>query len=140
MDQVTVTESPRWLQNLLTAAGMRPINLIVDITNFVMLETGQPIHAYDIRDIAESTIAVRLAASGETITTLDGQARQLEPTDIVIADGSKAIGIAGVMGGETSEVKDDTTELVIEVAHFHPRYGPQDSQAPWHPLRSVPSL
>ena len=120
VEDVEVTDSPQWLQNLLNNAGMRPINLIVDVTNFVMLETGQPIHAYDIRDIKGSEIIVRLANKNETLTTLDEQKRSLNSNDIVIADKERAIGLAGVMGGADSEVKPDTTAIIIEVAQFDP--------------------
>ena len=100
---------------------MRPINLIVDVTNYVMLESGQPIHAYDIRDVAGGLIQVRRAQDKETLVTLDGQKRTLSSDDLVIADKEKAVGLAGVMGGENSEVKDDTQKIIIEVAHFNPR-------------------
>ena len=119
MKDVSVVDSPTWLQSQLLSAGMRPINLVVDVTNFVMLEYGQPIHAYDLRDIQGATIEVRNAVAKEKIITLDAQERILDHSDIVIADASKAIGIAGVMGGENSEVKTDTSEIIIEVAHFN---------------------
>lgn len=119
LDQIQVKASPLWVQKRLEHAGMRPINLIVDATNYIMLETGQPIHAYDIRDINNNLIKVRRAHEGERFTTLDGSTRQLHEDDIVISDEEQAIGLAGVMGGENSEVKDDTTAIVIEVAHFN---------------------
>ncbi len=112
--------SPTWLQRRVANAGMRPINLIVDATNFVMLETGQPIHAYDERDVQGGLLQVRRAAEGEKLKTLDGQERALTAQDLLIADGNKAVGLAGIMGGENSEVKSDTQNIVIEVAHFHP--------------------
>jgi len=117
---VRAVPSPQWLQSRIQHAGMRPINLIVDATNYVMLESGQPIHAYDERDLQGKKIQVRRAKEGEELTTLDGQKRQLTATDIVIADANKAVGLAGVMGGETSEVKADTANIIIEVAHFNP--------------------
>ncbi|MFW7380375.1 MAG: phenylalanine--tRNA ligase subunit beta [Oligoflexus sp.] len=119
MDKIKVQPSPLWLQKRLENAGMRPINLIVDATNYVMLETGQPIHAYDLRDIQGGVIRVRRAKDKESLTTLDGSQRQLSGLDIVISDAEQAIGLAGVMGGENSEVKTDTTEIIIEVAHFN---------------------
>jgi len=121
VDNVSTACSPLKIRNRLEAAGMRSVNLIVDITNYVMLEYGQPIHAYDVKDIAGQKISVRTANNNEKITTLDGEIRTLETTDILICDNSQAIGIAGVMGGENSEVKDDTSAIVIEVASFNPR-------------------
>lgn len=112
--------SPRWMQKRLEASGMRPINLIVDATNYVLMEYGQPVHAYDARFIRGNVIEVRAAAAGEVLKTLDGQERKLEAGDILICDGSGPIGLAGVMGGASSEVRSDTTELVIEVASFAP--------------------
>jgi phenylalanyl-tRNA synthetase beta chain len=117
---VKALPSPQWLQRRVQHAGMRPINLIVDASNYVMLESGQPIHAYDERDLQGKTIQVRRAKEGEELTTLDGQKRTLVATDIVIADAHKAVGLAGVMGGENSEVKADTQNIIIEVAHFNP--------------------
>ncbi len=121
MSDVSAIPSPQWMQRRLQFAGMRPINLIVDATNYVMLEAGQPIHAYDERDIGGSQLTVRRAKAGETLKTLDGQERTLESSDIVIADAQKAIGIAGVMGGASSEIKEDSKNIVIEVAHFNPQ-------------------
>ncbi|MFC7619055.1 phenylalanine--tRNA ligase subunit beta [Microlunatus sp. GCM10028923] len=109
--------SPRWLTSRLQQAGMRPISLAVDVTNYVMLETGQPLHAYDGAKLA-GPIVVRKARGGETITTLDDVERPLDADDLVITDDSGPIGIAGVMGGETTEVGADTATLVIEAAHF----------------------
>ena len=120
MSDVRAIPSPRWMQARLQHAGMRPINIIVDATNYVMLESGQPIHAYDERDIGGKTLNVRRAKKDESIKTLDGQERKLLATDIVIADASKTIGVAGVMGGANSEIKGDTRNIVIEVAHFNP--------------------
>lgn len=117
---VRAIPSPQWMRSRLLNTGMRPINLLVDATNYVMLESGQPIHAYDERDIGGKTLKVRRAKEGEVIKSLDEQDRKLVATDIVIADAEKAVGIAGVMGGANSEIKDDTKSIVIEVAHFHP--------------------
>ncbi|WP_028593040.1 phenylalanine--tRNA ligase subunit beta [Paenibacillus assamensis] len=115
---VKVGQSPLWLQNRLLAAGVRPINNIVDVTNFVMLEYGQPLHAFDAAQIAGSSIDVRMAREGETLVTLDGQERKLEPHMLVIADAEKAIALAGVMGGENSEVTEATVDIVLESAKF----------------------
>ncbi|HEY4429671.1 MAG TPA: phenylalanine--tRNA ligase subunit beta [Paenibacillus sp.] len=110
--------SPLWIQNRLMAAGIRPINNIVDITNYVMLEYGQPLHAFDADKIQGGEIGVRLAHEGEVLTTLDSQERKLEPHMLVIADGAKAIGLAGVMGGLDTEVTAETVNLVLESAKF----------------------
>ena len=116
---VKVGPSPKWLRQRLRANGVRPINNIVDITNYVMLEYGQPMHAFDYRYVASGKIVVREAVEGETLTTLDGNVRNLKPGMLVIADGDKAIGLAGIMGGENSEIKDDTTTVVFESANFN---------------------
>ncbi len=115
---IRIKESPDWMKQCIKAAGMRPINNIVDITNFVMLETGQPMHAFDLRDIAKNRIIVRNAEQGEKITTLDGNEHELSSEMLVIADGDKPSCIAGVMGGLNSEIKDDTTEILFESAKF----------------------
>ena len=111
--------SPRWMQRRLTMAGMRPISLPVDVTNYVMLEVGQPLHAYDARKLA-GPIRVRKARPGETIVTLDDMARTLSADDLLIADDSGPIGIAGVMGGATTECDPATTDIVLEAAAFDP--------------------
>jgi phenylalanyl-tRNA synthetase beta chain len=111
--------SPRWLARRVQLAGMRPISLAVDITNYVMLELGQPIHAYD-RSALRGTIGVRRAVAGEVLTTLDGVRRDLDPEDLLITDDSGPIGLAGVMGGSTTEIGDDISEIVIEAASFDP--------------------
>ena len=116
---VKVGPSPKWLRQRLRANGVRPINNIVDITNYVMLEYGQPMHAFDYRYVASGKIVVREAVEGEMLTTLDGNVRNLKPGMLVIADGDKAIGLAGIMGGENSEIKDDTTTVVFESANFN---------------------
>ena len=113
-----IGQSPDWIKDCLRTAGMRPINNIVDITNFVMLETGQPMHAFDLRDIAEKKIIVRNAEVGETITTLDGKEHELSTDMLVIADGKAPSCIAGIMGGLNSEIKEDTTDLLFECAKF----------------------
>ena len=115
---VKIGPSPKWLRQRLRANGVRPINNIVDITNYVMLEYGQPMHAFDYRYVASGKIVVREAEEGETLTTLDGVVRNLKAGMLVIADDSKAIGLAGIMGGENSEILDDTTMVVFESANF----------------------
>jgi phenylalanyl-tRNA synthetase beta chain len=109
--------SPLWMQRRLQMSGMRPISLIVDIANYVMLELGQPIHTYD-RARLSGPIVVRRAAAGEVLETLDGVKRQLEATDLLIVDDSGPIGLAGVMGGASTEIHDGSTEVVVEAAHF----------------------
>lgn len=116
---VKIGPSPKWLRNRLRANGVRPINNIVDITNYVMLEYGQPMHAFDYRYITSGKIVVREAEEGETLTTLDGNVRNLKPGMLVIADDNRAIGLAGIMGGENSEIVDDTTMVVFESANFN---------------------
>ena len=111
--------SPTWLQRRLVLAGMRPISLAVDVTNAVMLELGQPLHAFD-RDRLQGTVVVRRAEAGEHLRTLDGQDRALDPGDLVIADDAGAAALAGVMGGERTEVTAATTSLLLESAHFAP--------------------
>ena len=116
---VKIGPSPKWLRQRLRANGVRPINNIVDITNYVMLEYGQPMHAFDYRYISSGRIVVREAVEGESLTTLDGTVRNLKPGMLVIADGERAIGLAGIMGGENSEIRDDTTTVVFESANFN---------------------
>ncbi|GAB2594013.1 phenylalanine--tRNA ligase subunit beta [Kribbella endophytica] len=111
--------SPRWLQQRLVASGMRPISIGVDVTNYVMLELGQPIHGYD-KDRLSGDIVVRRAAAGEKLMTLDDQTRELDTEDLLITDDSGPIGIAGVMGGASTEISESTTDVVIEAAHFDP--------------------
>ena len=115
---VKIGPSPKWLRQRLRANGVRSINNIVDITNYVMLEYGQPMHAFDYRYVGSGKIVVREAEEGEVLTTLDGNVRQLKPGMLVIADENKAIGLAGIMGGENSEILDDTTTVVFESANF----------------------
>ena len=116
---VKIGPSPKWLRQRLRANGVRPINNIVDITNYVMLEYGQPMHAFDYRYVSSGKIVVREAQSGETLTTLDGNVRNLKEGMLVIADDARPIGLAGIMGGENSEIKDDTTMVVFESANFN---------------------
>lgn len=116
---VKVGPSPEWMKQRLEEAGVRSINNIVDITNYVMLELGQPMHAFDYRYIDGKKIIVRRAEDNERFITLDGVERSLDSSMLVIADGAKAVGIAGVMGGQNSEVKDDTNTIVFEIANFN---------------------
>ena len=116
---VKVGPSPKWLRQRLRANGVRPINNIVDITNYVMLEYGQPMHAFDYRYVNSGKIVVREAEEGEVLTTLDGVVRNLTPGMLVIADEDRAIGLAGIMGGENSEIVEDTTQVVFESANFN---------------------
>ena len=115
---VKIAPSPKWLRQRLRANGVRPINNIVDITNYVMLEYGQPMHAFDYRYVGSGRIVVRESIEGETLTTLDGTIRRLTPGMLVIADGEKPIGLAGIMGGENSEIMADTADVVFESANF----------------------
>ena len=115
---VKIGPSPKWLRQRLHALGVRPINNIVDITNYVMLEYGQPMHAFDYRYVGSGKIVVRRAQDGEVLTTLDGNDHTLTSKMLVIADGEKAIGLAGIMGGENSEIVEDTTTVVFESANF----------------------
>ncbi|MFP4499744.1 MAG: phenylalanine--tRNA ligase subunit beta [Candidatus Hydrogenedentota bacterium] len=117
---VRIGPSPQWLCNRLVAAGMRPINNVVDITNYVLLETGHPLHAFDYNLLAEKRIVVRRAKPGEPMTTLDGQQHTLEPEMLVIADAAKPQALAGIMGGEHSEVGERTTDIFLESAYFDP--------------------
>ena len=116
---VRVKPSPKWIRERLRASGVRPINNIVDITNFVMLEYGQPMHAFDLRYLEGGVVNVRNAGEGERITTLDGEDRALSPEMLVIADAKKPVAVAGVMGGEYSGIMDDTTTVVFESACFN---------------------
>ncbi|MEG0918964.1 MAG: phenylalanine--tRNA ligase subunit beta [Anaerovoracaceae bacterium] len=115
---IVIKESPLWIQQRLMNAGMRPINNIVDITNFVMLEYGQPIHAFDLASLEGSKIIVSNAKEGEKFTTLDGKERELDPSMLMIRDGKKAVALAGVMGGLNSEIEMTTKNVMIEVANF----------------------
>ena len=115
---VKIAPSPLWMQRKLSAVGIRPINNIVDITNYVMTELSQPMHAYDIDTIEERRIVVERAANGEKFTTLDGVERELDDTILLIKDGKKAVGIAGIMGGENSKINEDLNTVLLEAACF----------------------
>jgi phenylalanyl-tRNA synthetase beta chain len=115
---VAVGPSIAWMAARLLSAGVRPISNVVDATNYVLLETGHPLHAFDANQVADRTIVVRRARSGERIKTLDGVDRALEPTDLLIADPKRALALAGIMGGEDSEVTAETTEVILEAAYF----------------------
>ncbi len=118
IDNVKIEPSPIWLRAYLHAAGMRPINNIVDITNFVMLETGHPMHAFDLAKVKDHTIIVRRAEQDEMLTTLDGKEHRLDPSMLVIADAERATGLAGVIGGEESEITHETKRVLFECAAF----------------------
>lgn len=115
---VKIAPSPKWMRQRLRSAGIRPINNIVDITNYVMVEYGQPMHAFDYRYVKGGKIVVRRAGADKTLTTLDGNVRVLQPDMLVIADETKPVGLAGVMGGENSEIVADTVDVVFESANF----------------------
>ncbi len=120
LKNVKVEESPEWLKRRLKAIGLRPINNIVDVTNYIMFEYNQPMHAFDNSKLEGSKITVRKAEKGEKITTLDGEERELNNSELVIADEAKAVAIAGIMGGKDTEVDENTTEILLEVAYFTP--------------------
>lgn len=117
---VKIKPSPQWLQTILMASGIRPINNVVDITNYVMLELGQPLHAFDLNKLDNQEIIVRNAHKGEEFETLDKIKRELIPSDLLITDGNKPIALAGVMGGHNSEIDDNTTDVLLESAIFKP--------------------
>jgi len=116
---VTIGPSPRWLQARLAAAGQRPINNVVDITNYVMLLTAQPLHAFDLDKVPDGALTIRAAADGEKMTTLDGIERSFDAKTVLVCDANGPSGIAGIMGGATSEVSDDTTRVLLEVANWN---------------------
>jgi phenylalanyl-tRNA synthetase beta chain len=116
---IKIDPSPAWMQRRLAASGIRPINNLVDITNYVMEEYGHPMHAYDLSQVADSKIIVRRAKDGDTFVTLDGQSRKLDCEMLMICDGQKEIGIAGIMGGENSKITDDVTTVLLEAAVFN---------------------
>lgn len=118
---VRVSSSPDWMRDRLLASGVRPISNIVDVTNYVMLELGQPMHAFDLAKVGGAQIRVRTARQRETLRTLDGQVRELNEHMLIIADARQPVAIAGVMGGADSEVTDGTTAIVLESAYFNPR-------------------
>ncbi len=115
---VTIAESPGWLKKRLTSIGLRPINNVVDVTNFIQQELGQPLHAFDLDQLAKSKIVVKSAQSGEKFVTLDSKEHEMSEDNLMICDGEKAVAIAGVMGGENSEVTVDTKNILIESAFF----------------------
>ena len=115
---IKLAPSPKWMQRRLASAGIRPINNIVDITNYVMEEYGQPMHAYDYDTLAGGKIVVRRAKDGEKFMTLDGQERTLDSDMLMICDGEKAVGLAGIMGGENSKITDDVKTMLFEAATF----------------------
>ncbi|WDP91443.1 MAG: phenylalanine--tRNA ligase subunit beta [Desulfobacter sp.] len=117
---VKVGPSPFWLKQRLESVGLTPINNVVDITNYVMMETGQPLHAFDFDNLAQGRIVVKTAGSGIEFTTLDSKLHKLEPEMLMICDGEKPVAIAGVMGGENSEISDTTTRVLVESAYFNP--------------------
>jgi phenylalanyl-tRNA synthetase beta chain len=117
---VSVGQSPIWLRARLTNAGMRPISNVVDVTNYVMVALGNPLHAFDLAKLAGRRIVVRRAQPGETIRTLDGVDRKLEPEDLMIADAERSVALAGIMGGEETEISDETSEVLLEAANFEP--------------------
>jgi phenylalanyl-tRNA synthetase beta chain len=118
--EVTIGPSPVWLKARLLTAGMRPISNVVDVTNYVMLALGNPLHAFDLATLHGGRIVVRRALPGETIRTLDGVERRLEPDDLMIADAERSVALAGIMGGEETEIGEDTTDVLLEAANFEP--------------------
>ena len=117
---VNIGPSPQWLQDRLILVGQRPINNVVDVTNYVMLEYGQPLHAFDFNAVRQQTVVVRPARDGETLTTIDGQEHKLSSPMLIIADPERGVGLAGVMGGANSEMTEATTDVLVESANFHP--------------------
>ena len=119
-EAVSIGPSPLWLRARLTNAGMRPISNVVDVTNYVMLALGNPLHAFDLAKLHGGRIVVRRAQKGETIRTLDGVDRELEPDDLMIADADRSVALAGIMGGEETEISEATTSILLEAANFEP--------------------
>ncbi len=117
---ITIAPSPFWMRRRITRCGMRPINNIVDVTNYVMLELGQPLHAFDSERLDESRIEVKVAGAPSTFRTLDSIDRPIEAGDILICDGSGPVAVAGIMGGENSEITDTTRNMALEAAYFNP--------------------
>ena len=120
LENVTIGPAPAWMQKRLELAGIRAINNVVDITNYVMLECGQPLHAFDRDLLVEGRVVVRRARAGERMATLDGQERELDPSMLVIADAERPVALAGVMGGAGSEIRDTTKNILLESAAFRP--------------------
>ena len=129
IDGLRVAPSPAWMRSRLRAAGLRPISNVVDITNYVLWELGHPLHAFDATAVTDGTIVVRRAQPGERFVTLDGQTRMLDDSMLVIADPARAIGLAGVMGGQNTEVSDGTTRVLLESAYFDPACTRRTSRA-----------
>ena len=123
---VAAASSPEWMQRRLINTGVRPISAIVDVTNYVLAELGQPLHAYDLAKVGGAKLVARRAAAGESLVTLDGETRKLEEGMPVIADAYDVVGLAGIMGGADSEIGDDTVDVVLEAANFDaaPSHGP----------------
>lgn len=117
---ITIKESPNWLKKRLKSIGLRPISNVVDVTNFVLYEVGQPLHAFDLDNVGGKKIIVRLADNDKKFTTLDSKERELLPKDLMVCDGTKPVAVAGVMGGENSEVTSETENILIESAYFNP--------------------
>ena len=117
---VAIAPSPPWLRTRLALVGLRPINNVVDVTNFVMIERGQPLHAFDLARLADRTVIARRAGSRQHFTTLDGATRELLPDDLVIADAKAPVALAGIMGGADSEIRPETTDILLESAFFTP--------------------
>lgn len=120
IDGVTIAPSPQWLQNRLMNEGIRPINNVVDVTNYILLLFGQPLHAFDYQKLDSKEILVRRGKENESLVTLDGETRQLSPEDIVITNGTTPVALAGVMGGLDSEITETTTTVALEAALFDP--------------------
>ncbi len=120
LEDIQIKPSPFWIQERLLSVGLRPINNIVDVTNFVLMETGQPLHAFDFDRLSQNRIVVRTAGKGETFITLDEKERVLDAEMLMICDGEKAVAIGGVMGGLNSEIENDTTRVLLESAYFNP--------------------
>lgn len=118
IDSVSIAPSPRWMATRLLACGLRPLSNVVDVTNYVLLEAGLPLHAFDAATVTDHTIVVRRAGDGEQLRTLDGATRELHHDDLLIADTERALGLAGIMGGANSEVSVDTTAVILEAAYF----------------------
>src|SRR5262245_61360815 len=129
IEGITIGPSPLWMQRRLILAGMRPINNIVDVTNYVMLELGEPSHAFDADKVADQHLVVRLARPGERLTTLDGQQHELTPDRLLVCDPNGPLSLAGVMGGETSEVSQQTTRVLLEAAIWEPTTVRRTAQA-----------
>ena len=137
---VRIGPSPFWMRRRLEAVGLRSINNIVDVTNFVMMELGQPLHAFDFRFLEEGRIVVRRSRAGETFVSLDEKERVLRADTLMICDGVKPVAIGGVMGGLNSEVKDDTETILLESAYFNPCLHPPDLACAWRWGPTPPSV